>query len=598
MEAPAMWHLADGQAAVLESDASLRSRIAEGLVDPATLVWRPGMLAWQPAGDVPGLFTPPPISPTVPTDDQVAAQSPHATETARQPNYIVRHWRGDLSLGVSYWINGILLSTIVAVPAIIMASADITEYPRLILAGLASLFLLGILLSVWQYVGIWRSAGRSMRDRQRRLKWLSWAGLARVVTSVSFLSVSFNTVHQLPGFAAMVQIAIGDDPTPHHVLRVLNNGKEILLAGGIDFGTTADLADLLEASPGVATMDFDNIGGRVAEARHVGEIISRRHLATYTAASCLSACTIAYISGSPRYLGPDGKLGFHRYSFPGLTPDQEHEINRQGEHDLVAAGVAADFAAKVFATAADHVWYPDAATLLAAHVVTRLTDGMAFSAAAGGQNVSTTRDAERVFGMSPSFVALKRWEPVSYAKAMDTAVEAMRAGKSLHDLTVDTRKPIVAAVAKYRRVAGDDVQVRAARLASEEAKILAPDHPAECVAMWYGTASAGQRLYMLLLPQELRIRDNELSAAIINAGASDPSSSVVTPPVAAAVLKQLTLRIRDTAGVDPSGLSTTSAKPEDQRRLCLALAAILDAISALPPPEAGALMRYLFTAAK
>jgi hypothetical protein len=64
------------------------------------------------------------------------------------------------------------------------------------------------------------------------------------------------------------------------------------------------------------------------------------------------------------------------------------------------------------------------------------------------------------------------------------------------------------------------------------------------------------------------------------------------------VLKQLTLRIRDTAGVDPSGLSTTSAKPEDQRRLCLALAAILDAISALPPPEAGALMRYLFTAAK
>jgi hypothetical protein len=596
MEESAMWHLGFGQAAVRESDASLRRRIARGLVDPATLVWRPGMPRWQPAGDVPGLFSPPPVVPSIAADDPAAPRSPQAG--ARRLRYIVRHWRGDLSLGISYWINGVLLSTIVAVPAVIMASADITEYPRLILAGFASLFLLGILLSVWQYVGIWRSAGRSMRVLRRRLKWLSWAGLARVVTSVSFLSVIFNTVHQLPGIAAMVQIAIGEDPTPHHVLRVLNNGKEILLAGGIDFGTTADLASLLQASPDVATVDFDNIGGRVAEARHVGEIISRRHLATYTAASCLSACTIAYMSGSPRYLGPDGKLGFHRYSFPGLSPDQEREVNWQGQHDLVAAGVAADFAERVFATAADHVWYPDAATLLAAHVVTRLTDGMAFSAAAGGQTVSTTRDAERVFGMSPSFVALKRWEPVSYAKAMETAVAAMRAGKSLRDLMVDTGEPIIAAVAKYRRVAGDDVQLRAARLASEEAKVLAPDHPGECVAMWYGTAAAAQRLYMLLLPQELRIRDNELSAAIINAGASAPSSSVVTPPVAAAVLKQLTLRIRDTAGVDPSRLSTASARPEDQRRLCLALAAILDAISALPPPEAGALMRYLFTAAK
>jgi len=596
---PPIWHVTDGQNTVRETDASLRQRIANGVVDPDTRVWRPGMADWTPAKDVPGLFIPPLKASSTLDANSPPPQSPPVLKSGGQSSYILRHWRGELGLGISYWVNCILGTMILGIAVGLLGLADITRHPQSITASFACLTLFGIVLSVWQLVGVWRSAGRSIQQRQRRLKWASWAGVARAVAFLEFVSLTVNAVdYQLPATYAMLQIAVGKDPTPPHSLRVLNGGKEIELAGGMDFGTAAELSKLLDTSPGVAVIDLDNIGGRVAEAKLVGDIISQRHLATYTAAVCASACTIAYMSGRPRYLGPNGKLGFHRYSFPGLMPFQELALNQQGQQDLVAAGVAPTFAATAFATPASNVWYPDAATLLAAHVVTRLTDGMAFSAAAGGQTTFTTQDAERILGSSASFAALKRHEPAIYARAIDTTLAEMRAGNSLQNFITRVREPIAAAVTKYLRVAGDDTQVRAARLTSEEARILAPDHPAECVAMWYGTSSPGQLPYIVHLSKDIQAKDNEVSAAIIDTGASDPSSSVATPEIADALMKRIILQVRGKTGIDPSSLTRTSSRPEDQRKICLALAAFLDEVAALPPSQAGDLMRYLFRSVK
>src|SRR2546430_1782820 len=45
--------------------------------------------------------------------EQREAETPLTTPTAtsgRSRNYIVRHWNGDLSLGISYWVNLVLIS--------------------------------------------------------------------------------------------------------------------------------------------------------------------------------------------------------------------------------------------------------------------------------------------------------------------------------------------------------------------------------------------------------------------------------------------------------------------------------------------------------
>ena len=68
-------------------------------------------------------------------------------------------------------------------------------------------------------------------------------------------------------------------------------------------------------------------------------------------------------------------------------------MNAAGERAMVTAGVTPAFAAKAFSTPAKDLWVPDNATLLAAHVVTRLTDGNNFAATAGDP---TTYTAEQV----------------------------------------------------------------------------------------------------------------------------------------------------------------------------------------------------------
>lgn len=65
----AQWYVAlDGQQAGPFAAAALPAKVAGGQVSAETLVWRDGMAAWQPAGQVPdlaGLFaaTPPPLPP-------------------------------------------------------------------------------------------------------------------------------------------------------------------------------------------------------------------------------------------------------------------------------------------------------------------------------------------------------------------------------------------------------------------------------------------------------------------------------------------------------------------------------------------------------
>src|SRR5690606_13459698 len=70
-------------------------------------------------------------------------------------NYFVRHWRGELSLPVSWWINGFILNLVLGgLSATLFASQEEFLSPRVILF----LLFINLLIYVWQIVGIWRSA--------------------------------------------------------------------------------------------------------------------------------------------------------------------------------------------------------------------------------------------------------------------------------------------------------------------------------------------------------------------------------------------------------------------------------------------------------
>lgn len=91
-----------------------------------------------------------------------------------QVNYITRHWRGDLSLPVSYWINGQLFGIGYSVGAFFIF--DHPDPSITYAVGLLIVIVLGLGMQVWQSVGIWRSAYKYIQRRKRRI----WAYLAQI----------------------------------------------------------------------------------------------------------------------------------------------------------------------------------------------------------------------------------------------------------------------------------------------------------------------------------------------------------------------------------------------------------------------------------
>jgi hypothetical protein len=192
------------------SFSQLVAAVAAGRLKGQDLVWKPGLPAWASAASVPGLFTPPklvqeenqgkeqisPISPALdePTSEAVAEQeTPVAKATGmvttgpeKKPSYLVRHWRGDLSLAVSYWLNGFLLNiaAVATVGAYVAYSSSETDdgitKSFVILNGVIALL---IIVSAWQYVGVWRSASKNPARGGSRV----WSGLAKVMVILARL---------------------------------------------------------------------------------------------------------------------------------------------------------------------------------------------------------------------------------------------------------------------------------------------------------------------------------------------------------------------------------------------------------------------------
>lgn len=106
-------------------------------------------------------------------------------------SYVGRHWTGDLSLGVSFWVNSFLLGIAFGVIVFIVVYAVASGGNRgAIMLVLIALIPISITLSVWQLVGIWRSAENHKYHTGRK----GWAVVAQVLVVLGWLGLVLNTV--------------------------------------------------------------------------------------------------------------------------------------------------------------------------------------------------------------------------------------------------------------------------------------------------------------------------------------------------------------------------------------------------------------------
>ena len=116
------------------------------------------------------------------------------------------------------------------------------------------------------------------------------------------------------------------------------------------------------------------LGGRVAEARKLAELIVSKGLITYTTQVCSSACIIPYAAGRQRLINKDASLGFHQYSFPGTQQFEFLDEYKKDQEFLLSRGIKKEFIESIFSHAPEEMWWPTHEELRDANFITTITE--------------------------------------------------------------------------------------------------------------------------------------------------------------------------------------------------------------------------------
>ncbi|WP_162878225.1 hypothetical protein [Trinickia diaoshuihuensis] len=296
------------------------------------------------------------------------APEPERTTPA---NYFLRHWRGELPLPVSYWINGGLLGVVTAGIFASVATLERRTLASLRVVAVTTLAVLiaSLLSSGWSTVGIWRSADR----HASRGGASGWAFVARCMVVLGAIGGVINLVSSvLPQMRVFGLIAIGQDPIGRFRVSVSPDGHAVLVVGTLREGAAAKIIDVLDATPSAQWLVLDSNGGRVLEAQQLAGAVRARRLDTYVERLCASACTYVFLAGRTRAASPYARIGFHQPSFVGLNALGQQRITQSMLDDYRAAGLPAEFIGQIARTPPRQMWYPGIAELQRANVVTAI----------------------------------------------------------------------------------------------------------------------------------------------------------------------------------------------------------------------------------
>ena len=171
-------------------------------------------------------------------------------------NIVLNHWRGLYSLGVSYWLFGFVISALAVLGETLISyffASDDGYQPKFIFLAIISTWAFLLALTIWQSVGVWRSADRTFRAKPDAKRG-PWAGLAKLLIIVGAIRLAVTFVNSgMPQLQETYQMAFMGDPSiPPYSLRIMRNGTEMEVTSGFKYGLTAEFESLLKASPQIS----------------------------------------------------------------------------------------------------------------------------------------------------------------------------------------------------------------------------------------------------------------------------------------------------------------------------------------------------------
>ena len=292
-------------------------------------------------------------------------------------DYVSNHWRGDLSLAKSYWLNTFLLSlpfTVMFGSLESLAQAVRTlEETALFFWVLASLTVFAFPLTIWQLIGTWRSATKRTINTGKS----GWSSVAKVVMVFGWLQfvVAFVQVAEdWPAYRETALYTLGLNPIGDYQVTVIDGGRGVAVRGAIARGVVDDVRSALAQTQEPIYIELDSDGGRIGVGDALNRLIRERGLATLVQGECYSACSLAFLGGQARILSEGGVLGFHQAT-SSLKDSPSVRAMEMSADDLQRtimreAAVPAWFIDKAMATPNEQMWKPSLEVLVDGGVVT------------------------------------------------------------------------------------------------------------------------------------------------------------------------------------------------------------------------------------
>lgn len=288
--------------------------------------------------------------------------------------YIRNHWHGRHALKHAFWINLVLVRTVVILleegiqPAIIAPTDEATT-----VYIVYALTLHGLLFA-WQLVGTVRALDNFQREGGV-IGWV-WATHLSILLAIVFTVVRiFVSVEILLRPAEPAHVTWERARSSKYDIAVVNDGTRLSITGEVELGMAKALRRLLAEHTAIKSVSLESPGGHIYAGRAVAQLIAEFDLNTYVGGTCSSACVTAFLGGRQRILGPDGRIGFHQYGNAAWNPTPFSDLKAEQAKDrayYAEQGVDPTFLERVYTAPHNDIWYPTHAELLAAGVVHRV----------------------------------------------------------------------------------------------------------------------------------------------------------------------------------------------------------------------------------
>jgi hypothetical protein len=388
-----------------------------------------------------------------------------------------------------------------------------------------------------------------------------------------------------PQIAETWRIAFQNDPDiPDYSIRVMRDGTEAEIVGGLKYGLAEDFAKILNASRRIKVIHLDSVGGRLGEGEKLYELIRSRGLNTYVSSKCMSACTMAFAAGRERYLRKGAVLGFHKGAFPGANDGGLDELQRA---IFMRAGFDTGFVAKALSTSNADMYKPEPSLLVSARVVTALTDGGQFAFSGMGAEISRNDIGESLAKALTVFAMMKQRFPKAYDNFVEEYYQNIVRGKSEAETIADARAKLHPFIINLIPLADDDVLVDYAKILTDQYSALNKRSATACYQYAAGDSAAE---VAALLPQDILLRERSVQERVLRTAIKRPSFD--------AQLKERLwdkLRTRLTAnGVTDADLEVVAGKTIDRSKhaiYCAVSILMFREISRMPQHEGASLMR-------